>query len=149
MKKSSKNSTSKKYLKALGIIYIIMSILVIVMGVVFLATKMDVSQLGLDLAKLHEQNLSDDNIRLIASIGIMCAGVIDLIIGWLLCRAAKDAHKSTFVLVLTVLSLVSSLVSIFTQNNFASASGSVGFIIGVTIDVLTLMALLNIRKEIE
>ena len=147
---SKKNSTSKKYLRILGIVYFVLAALIVLSTVVMMVTKTDVNKLGIDLTEIRKiEGATDDVIRVSYGICMIIAGLLVVLEGWLLRRAAKDPSKSTLLLVLLVLSVVTSVVSIFTTNNFDSISKSASFALGLTINILALMSVVNIRKEIK
>ena len=148
-KSSKKSSASVKYLKILGIIQILIGVLGILSAVLMVIMGFNVNELGIDLTQLRNEGVTDDVIRLSFAIVAGIASAYAILVGILLRRAAKDPVKSTFVLVLTVLSLISNVFTLFSQSAFTNVSSGASFAINVTLNVFTLMALLKIRREID
>ena len=141
---------SKKYLNTLGIIYIALGIVTLIAAIVFVFLKVDFGALHVEeLDKMLEQTNGNTNI-VKAGLVILAAvsGAANLLKGWLLRRAVKNPEKSTFLLVLTVLGLVSGLYTMATSG-FTTAGNAMSNLFNLTLDVLTFLAVLNIRKSLD
>ena len=142
--------TSKKYLKTLGAIYLALGILTLIAAIVFVFLKVDFGALHVEeLDKMLEQAKGDTNI-VKAGLVILAAisGAANLLKGWLLRRASNNPEKSTFLLVLTVLGLVSGFYTMATSG-FTTASNAASNIVNLVLDILTFIAILDIRKSLD
>ncbi len=145
MKEKVQNRTEKIYLKVLGVLQFIAAALAILCGILVGFAKIaTVDQL--ELGSARTEGVTDDQILVIAGCVVIFMGLLSLLMGWLLFRAANHPEKSTFLLVLTVISVISSIVGLFGNK---SAGTMVSAVISLSIDVLTLMAVMRIRREIE
>ena len=145
MKDKVKNRTEKIYLKVLGVLQFIECALAILCGILIGFTKIGtVDELG--LADLRTEGVSDENLLIIVGISFFVLAFISLLLGWLLFRAANHPEKSTFLLVLTVISVICNIVGLFGNK---STSTMISAVITLSVDVLTLMAVMRIRREIE
>lgn len=143
------SSASKKYLKFIGIANIILAILSIISLIVFAVAKGNIFDLGItsdQLNQLHNSGISDDQVRILLCIGTGIGFLFEILIGWLLIRAANNPNKTTLILVLVTLSTISGIVSLF-SSGFSNISTVIGNIFNLTIDVLAFMALLRVRRE--
>lgn len=145
MKENKKNKTEKLYLKILGVLQFISAIFFVVCGIVIGFAKVaTVDELG--LGELRGNGVTDNDVLMIVGITTIIMGAIYCLMGWLLFRAANHPEKSTFLLVLLVISVVGGIVGIITNK---TGSGTiVSTAISLTIDVLALMSVMRIRREI-
>ena len=141
---------SKKYLKTLGAVYLAIGFLTIIAAVVFVFLKIDFGALHVEeLDKLIEQ--ADGRIDLVKAGLVVLAvisGGINLFKGWLLQRAGKYPEKSILLLVLTVLGLVSGLYTMATAG-FTTFGNAASNIVNLVLDILTFLAILNLRKTLD
>lgn len=145
------SGASKTYLKALGIINIVLAVLMAILAVFLFCSKMTFTDLGLDtntISELQKQNISEDTFRAIAGGAYIFVCLLYVLIGWLLIRAANNPQKSTFVLVLLVIATVSSTVQLFSAG-FSNWGTVLSNTISLIINILAVMAVLRIRREID
>ena len=144
------STTSKKYLNILGIVTLIFGCLVLVGAIIFMAVDFDLQSLGGEYyGELLARANGDVKVAKMAiAMTIISTGLGEILMGWLERRAAKNPEKSTFLLVLVVLSVISG---VFTMVNggFKDVANACGTIVSLTINVLALMAILDIRKKID
>lgn len=144
------STTSKKYLNILGIVTLVFGCLILVGAIVFMAVDFDLQSLGGDYYKelLAHANGDIKVAKMAIAMTIMSTGLSEILMGWLERRAAKNPEKSTFLLVLVVLSVISGVFTMVSGGfkDIANASGS---IVSLTINVLALMAILDIRRKID
>lgn len=148
----TKQSASRKYLKILGIVTIVFAVISVISMVVLMFTAKGIAVdqiLSADqLKQLHDANLSDDVIRMMIFGFGAFAGLIALLEGWLMVRASNDPVKSTFLLVLIVLSVISGAAQLF-SDGFGSRSTALSNIFNLTINVLAMIAVLKARAEVN
>lgn len=150
MAKNSK-SLSRKYLKILGIVTIVMAVLTVITGVaVFFVKDMDYmgALTGAAREYVEQMNWNNDTLRVMAGSLILAGGIFSIVEGWLLVRAANDPAKSTLLLVLVVLSCIFGAVTLF-EGGFKDISVVLGNGVSLAINVLAFIAVLNARKEIN
>lgn len=148
-KKSS--SISRKYLKILGIVEIVLAVILAALTTLAVVLNPSLSDLGFtadQIATVTQDGASEDVAKTIFYIVSFAYIAIEILIGALLIRAANNPKKSTFVLVLTVLSTVGSIVTLF-SSGFSSLSVVITNVITLTIYILTFMALTKARGEIK
>ncbi|MBR0403246.1 hypothetical protein IJI55_01710 [Candidatus Saccharibacteria bacterium] len=152
MAKSDKKSLSRKYLKVLGVVMLIFGVLGAIVSILamFAINSVDLSQMfnASQLESFRNANISDDLIRIMVGVTAIIASLLSVLEGWLLMRASNDPKKSTFLLVLLVLSVISGIYNIAVggiQNIGANISG----ILSLTLNVLAVMAVMSARKEAE
>lgn len=126
-----------------------MGCIAIISAIVIMAINVDLAELNNGYVnQLIEQAKGDVNIAKIGlGIGVLGMGLSQLLMGWLERRAAKNPEKSTFLLVLTVLSVISGAFSLF-NSGLGDMASAMGNIVSFTINVLVLIAVFNIRKTI-
>lgn len=146
MPKTDKRAISKKYLKILGIVTIILSIaFAIIAAISIFNGSARLEDLGIaNLDKLRESS-SDDVIRTSFGVATIISGGIGALVGWFFIRASKNPNKSTAALVLAVLSMVGSFTAI--TNGKSGASVVVANALSLVVYILALIALLEVRKE--
>lgn len=145
----SKKSLSRKYLKVLGIISLVFGVLGLIMGIVTMFAKWDVTIItnsSQQFADILAQN-GENTVRYTLGITVIFSAIISLIEGWLLNRASNDPNKSTFLLVLLVLSTISGIVAIITGSK--DIGTIVGGIVSLAITILSLMAVIKARAEVD
>lgn len=152
MEKSTKKSLSRKYLKILGIISVVIGAITAILGIILFFTLKDVDMMTIfsseQIAVINDMDIATEAIYIFIGTTVIIFGFLSLLEGWLLLRAAKDPRKSTFLLVLLVLAVATAVVNLITGKiqNSGSIVGSIG---SLTIDVLSLIAVLNARREIN
>lgn len=143
----------KAYLKVLGAISYAFGALAVLMAIIIVASKIGVDKLGLteqqlaDLKKI--EGSTDDMVRAIFAVMVCIGGAWAAFVGWLMRRAAKTPEKSTFLLVLLVLSVIggiTSTISLVAGGKFNT--DTFGGLVGLTIDVLALMSVVQLRKQV-
>lgn len=76
-------------------------------------------------------------------------GLFQMLIGWLERRASSSPEKSLLLLVLVVLGIVGGLYAMF-NGGFTDIGNAIGNIVSLVINVLSFMAVCNIRStEVE
>lgn len=151
MTKKSENTkleTSKRYLRIIGMINIGLAIINIIVAIVWLIVKIPIDQLQMgDVDKLHnELNMTDDAIRGIAVGGIIVAGLISVLIGWLIYRAGKNAKKTTAALVFIVLGCISAAAAVFTDK-YDNIVQTLSNMLHLAVYVLAFLAVMKIRQS--
>lgn len=104
-------SGSQKALKVISIILVIWSILVILLGA-FLAAGSAVPGMSAETIDISGSTTDMATAALGFGIGILIGGVINLIIGLLGLRGAKNPHKIGLFFVLCIIGLVLGIVGI-------------------------------------
>ena len=148
-KKSS--SVSKKYLKILGIVEIVFAVILAALTVFAVTLNPTLTDLGFtadQIANMTGSGITESAIKTIFYVTTFICIAIAILIGALLIRAANNPKKSTFVLVLTVLSTVGAVITLF-SSGFSNIGSVITNAITLTLDILTLMALVKIRGEIK
>lgn len=152
MVKNSKKSLSRKYLKIIGIVTLVLGIIYVALAIagMFVLNNMDLAQvLSADqLQELRDANITDQMIRIFICVGGMVAALVSVLEGILLMRASNDPRKSVFLLVLIVLSIISGIYTLV-SGGIQNIGANFGSIIGLTVNVLAIMAVMSARKEIE
>ena len=145
-----KKSASRKYLKILGIIALVLACLLTILGIMFIVMRNSMSLTDLGVASLPT-GVTEDSFKILVGSMIIVSGVIEALVGWLLIRAANDPRKTTFLFVLLVLEVISgvyTLIQTASQGTGASASGA-GAILSLAISVLALFATYKARQEVN
>ena len=145
-----KKSASRKYLKILGIIALVLACLSTILGIVFIVMRNSMSLMDLGVASLPT-GVTEDSFKILVGSMIIVSGVIEALIGWLLIRAANDPRKTTFLFVLLVLEVISgvyTLIQTASRGMGASASGA-SAILSLAISVLALFATYKARQEVN
>ena len=151
MAKKEKNSTSKKYLKVLGVLSIIFAVISVITGIITIAiqSQFTLADIGMaDIMKSMPAEATEEMVKIIFGSTIIFAGLMELLIGCLLIRAANNPRKSTFLLVLLVIQVISCAFTLF-SSGFTSVASAFGNILNLTIYVLALAAVFKIRGEID
>lgn len=104
-------SGSQKTLKIISIILIIWAIIVILLGA-FLAAGSSVPGMSAESINIDGSTMDMATAALGFGIGIIIGGVINLIIGLLGLRGAKDSHKIGLFFVLCIIGLVLGVIGI-------------------------------------
>jgi len=143
----------KAYLKIIGMVTIAIGILALITAILIIVTKTDVNQLGLSeqqIADLRKTDgMTDDIIRIAVMIIASVAAIWTIFEGWLMRRAAEKPEKSTFLLVILVISVISGVAaSISGIVNGINISGSISNVINLIINALALMSVVQLRKEV-
>lgn len=85
---------------------------------------------------------------LYASISFIMSCVFTLFEGWLLGRASKDGRKTTFLIILLILGIISPIIEICSAGfNSILNMESISNIIGVLIKAFILNQTIKVRKE--
>ena len=148
-KKSS--SVSRKYLKILGIVEIVFAVILAALSIFAVTLNPSLTDLGFtadQIASITNSGATENVIKTVYYVTTFTCIAIAILVGALLIRAANNPKKSTFVLVLTVLSTVGSVVTLF-STGFNNIGTVISNIISLTLYILTFMALVKIRGEIK
>lgn len=130
-----------KTLKILGIIQAISTVIAIALAIAVFSNVMP--EFNNQLMQAFNAQGDASNSSLLPGIILLMTGVFQLFQTWLLFRAAKDPRKSTLLLVLTVLSIISALINMFTQK-FDSSQ-----ILSLVINVIIVIAIFSAKKQAE
>lgn len=133
--------TSRKILKIFGIISIIIGALGAIIGIVGVVGGGALASAGDDMS------LGVGAAAIIVSVVLLFSGIVSLIEGIFSVRAANDVSKIMPAWVFAIISLVFSVVGIFT-NIKSGTSSIVGAIIGLGISVLIFVAANTIKKSL-
>ncbi|MCR5832183.1 MAG: hypothetical protein K6G67_08610 [Lachnospiraceae bacterium] len=133
--------TSRKILKIFGIISIIIGALGAIIGIVGVVGGGALASAGDDMS------LGVGAAAIIVSVVLLLSGIVSLIEGIFSVRAANDVSKIMPAWVFAIISLVFSVVGIFT-NIKSGTSSIVGAIIGLGISVLIFVAANTIKKSL-
>ena len=149
--KEDKKNASRRYLKILGIVMLVMGALAMIGGIVTMFMKGVDIMSSLNAGQLRTaqmRGLNNNDLRIILG-GIMIIGsLVILLEGWLLLRAAKDPVKSVLLLVLLVLSVVGS-VGVLLSEGFKAPGTTITNMLGLTVYLLALIATLRVRSQID
>lgn len=148
---AKKESASRKYLRILGIVSMVLSCIIIILGIVFLANAKDISLADLggdELIKALGPNVTEETAKTALGVMAIVSGAVQILMAALLIRAANDPHKSTFLFVLLVLETIAGIYFIATSG-FGNAGSAVTNIISLAIDVLALFCVYNARREVN
>lgn len=143
--------TGSKLLKKLSIICYIIGCLGILLVIVLMITNYGDDIFGTEIDDIEEFESSEIqylDAKLLAEISLALSSCFLLFEGWLLKRASKDGKKSTLLLILLLLGILSTLIEI------APSIISLGFnteivikIIQMLFRVYVLIQTLRVRKE--
>ena len=143
--------TGSKLLKKLSIICYIIGCLGILLVIVLMITNYGDDIFGTEIDDIEEFESSEIqylDAKLLAEISLALSSCFLLFEGWLLKRASKDGKKSTLLLILLLLGILSTLIEI------APSIISLGFnteivikIIQMLFRVYVLTQTLRVRKE--
>lgn len=137
-------SGSQKTLKIISIILIVWEILVILLGA-FLAAGSAVPGMSAESIDMGGSTMDMSSAALAFGIGIIIGGVINLIIGLLGLRGAKNPHKIGLFFVLCIIGLVLGIVGIV-MNIMQGAFQWTSLVSVVIVAVCTLLAH-SIKKQ--
>ena len=140
----------RAYLKILGAVTMVMGFLGVITAISIIITKIPVDQLGIsNLDELRKiEGSSDDMIRAIIAVVAGIAALWTVFEGWLMRRAAKTPEKSTFLLVLLVISVVSGFVSVVSGSAGNGIAAVISTVINLILNILALMSVFSLRKEV-
>lgn len=143
--------TGSKLLKKLSILCYIIGCLGILLVIVLMITNYGDDIFGTEIDDIEEFESSEIqylDAKLLAEISLALSSCFLLFEGWLLKRASKDGKKSTLLLILLLLGILSTLIEI------APSIISLGFnteivikIIQMLFRVYVLIQTLRVRKE--
>lgn len=146
---SKKNSTSKKYLRVLGIISLVFACIALIVGILTIAMRGQYSLADLGLSEMVDQfqgEITEEGLKIAIGIVFLINGFGDALIGWLLIRAANNPRKSTLLLVLLVFSVISGIYTLI-NTGFSNAAAATGNIVNLTVYVLALIAVFDLRGQ--
>lgn len=134
-----KIETSKKALRIVSWFNIIAAVLLTIFGL-FMFTQQN-NEMIQEISK--SMNMTElKNIPLTTFVGsiFLASAIATALEAWLLRRAAKDGKKSTFIIIITILSLVSQILGLVKSFNASS-------ITTIAFNAFILYLLFNVRKE--
>ena len=86
--------------------------------------------------------------KVFAGINVIMSSLFTLFEGWLLGRAVKDGRKTTFLIILLVLGIISPIIEICAAGfNSILNVESIGNIIGILVKGFILNQVLKVRRE--
>lgn len=143
----------KKYLKILGTVALVFGALGVLSAIAIVVFKADINSLSISEERLIElrktEGMTDDVIRAASAFVAAFASFCLMFEGWLMRRAAKNPEKSTLLLVILVISVVSNITAFFARTDSNVVSAMVSNAISMVINVLALMSVIQLRKEIS
>ena len=145
-----KQVNTKKYLNALGTIYLILGCLIIVAGLVFMFINVDLTVLDNAFVEGYLKRTNGDMRAAQAAMGLgfVIMGVWQMLLGWLQLRAAKNPEKSVLVFILTMMGTVTGMFTLF-NSDFSDNANIIGSIVLLTMDMLSLSVLYKLRVQLE
>lgn len=142
----AKSSASRKYLKILGIVEMVLAGIGLIASIaMFFIKGINVADFGLENLDQLRQHFTDEQIKnVVFGVGVV-ACLINLWVAWIIYRAGAT-NKTTLALVLVVLQCISGAATIFSSliNHVALGFSTV---ISLTIYVLAFIAIMNVRSE--
>lgn len=142
----AKLSASRKYLKILGIVEMVLAGIGLIIAIaMFFVKGINIADFGLENLDQLRRQFSDDQIKnIILGMGIISC-LINFWISWIIYRAGAT-NKTTLALVLVVLQCIAGAATIFSSLVNHVALG-ISTIISLTIYVLAFIAIMNVRSE--
>ena len=140
-----KKKTAKKILKFFGVLYLISALALIGIGVSIIINVFPNFTAEM-LNAINLADIKDIDPKNALAISLFISAFFNLIACWLLFRAAKNGKKSTFLLIIVVLSLFGSIAGLL-YNGFNINSVGINLIISLVKDLFMLIVLMSVRKE--
>lgn len=137
-------SGSQKALKIISIILIVWSILVILLGA-FLAAGSAVPGMSAESINIGGDSMAMSTAALGLGIGVIIGGVVDLIIGFLGLRGAKDSHKIGVFFVVCIIGLVLGVIGLV--SNIMSGAFQWSNLVSVLIVAVCTYLAQSIKKQ--
>lgn len=140
--------TGEKLLKKLSILCYILGIVGIIIGIVAMNTNLGDTLFEGYMENNQIQSTAGVNAKTIAGISFIMSCIFTLFEGWLLGRAAKDGRKTTFLIILLILGIISPIIEICSAGfNSILNMESIANIIGILIKAFILNQTIKVRRE--
>ncbi|MBQ9014343.1 MAG: hypothetical protein IJ094_12490 [Bacilli bacterium] len=104
--------TGSKLLKKLSILCYIIGCLGIILVIVLMITNYGDDVFGSEIEEIESSEILELDAKLMAEISLALSSCFLLFEGWLLKRASNDGKKSTLLLILLILGILSTLIEI-------------------------------------
>ena len=138
--------TGSSLLKKLSMFCYILGIVGIIIGVIAMTTNFG-DTLFEGYMNQIQSNVEVDA-KIVAGISFIISCLFTLFEGWLLGRAAKDGKKTTLLIILLILGIISPIIEICSAGfNSILNIESISNIIGVLIKAFILNQTIKVRKE--
>lgn len=140
--------TGEKLLKKLSIFCYILGIVGIIIGIIAMNTDLGDTLFEGYMKDYQIQSNASIDAKTLASISFIMSCVFTLFEGWLLGRASKDGRKTTFLIILLILGIISPIIELCSAGfNSILNMESIANIIGVLIKAFILNQTIKVRKE--
>ncbi|MEE0865231.1 MAG: hypothetical protein U0L98_00240 [Clostridia bacterium] len=140
--------TGEKLLKKLSILCYILGIVGIIIGIIAMNTNLGDTLFEGYMENNQIQSTAGVDAKTIAGISFIMSCIFTLFEGWLLGRAAKDGRKTTFLIILLILGIISPIIEICSAGfNSILNMESIANIIGILIKAFILNQTIKVRRE--
>lgn len=140
--------TGEKLLKKLSILCYILGIVGIIIGIIAMNTNLGDTLFEGYMENNQIQSTAGIDAKTIAGISFIMSCIFTLFEGWLLGRAAKDGRKTTFLIILLILGIISPIIEICSAGfNSILNMESIANIIGILIKAFILNQTIKVRRE--
>lgn len=140
--------TGEKLLKKLSIFCYILGIVGIIIGIIAMNTDLGDTLFEGYMKDYQIQSNASIDAKTLASISFIMSCVFTLFEGWLLGRASKDGRKTTFLIILLILGIISPIIELCSAGfNSILNMESIANIIGVLIKAFILNQTIKVRRE--
>ena len=140
--------TGSSLLKKLSIFCYILGIVGIIIGIIAMNTNLGDTLFEGYMKEYQIQSSANIDVKTIAGISFIISCVFTLFEGWLLGRASKDGKKTTFLIIILILGIISPIIEICSAGfNSILNMESIANIIGILIKVFILNQTIKVRKE--
>ena len=140
--------TGSNLLKKLSIFCYILAIAGIIIGIIAMNTNLGDTLFQGYMKNYQIQSTAGVDAKTIAGISFIMSCVFTLFEGWLLGRAAKDGRKTTFLIILLILGIISPIIEIFSTGlNSILNMESIANIIAILFKAFILNQTIKVRKE--
>lgn len=140
--------TGSSLLKKLSIFCYILAIAGIIIGIIAINTNLGDTLFQGYMKNYQIQPTAGVDAKTIAGISFIMSCVFTLFEGWLLGRAAKDGRKTTFLIILLILGIISPIIEIFSAGlNSILNMESIANIIAILFKAFILNQTIKVRKE--
>lgn len=134
-------SLAKKILKINGIIYYVLTVFLVALAIFsFVSSDNELITKLVDTLKINSEGVNPSTVL---GISLLLMAVLEFFLGWLCCRATKDGSKTTLLMVLTALNVISSISALITGSVETITSG----IVSLAIDCAVFASVMTVRKS--
>ena len=141
--------TGSSLLKKLSIFCYILGIVGIIIGIIAMNTDLGDTLFEGYMKDYQIQSNASIDAKTLASISFIMSCVFTLFEGWLLGRASKDGRKTTFLIILLILGIISPIIELCSAGfNSILNMESIANIIGVLIKAFILNQTIKVRREV-